>query len=282
MSQMDVNQQIENSLNGDKVALEQLLLDVQDLIFNLSLRMLGSISDAENATQDILIKVMTSLSSFRKECAFSTWVYRVATNYLINYKKSMFAKHPLSFDFYGNDIQKGYIDNYSVDLKAVDEDLLAEELKLSCTNVMLQCLDPESRCIFILGTMFKLDSRIAGDILGIRADHYRQKLSRTRKKMAEFLSCYCGLSKTGACNCKKRIGYAIKSHRLNPLKLEYSGLEQLEENLLVTYTEKMETIDDLSTIFDNTIKYKSPSAAKAFIKAFLKSEEMKFIQNIIV
>ncbi len=36
---------------------------------------------------------------------------------------------------------------------------------MSCTNVMLQCLDTESRCIFILGTMFKVDSRIAGDIL---------------------------------------------------------------------------------------------------------------------
>ena len=36
----------------------------------------------------------------------------------------------------------------------VEKNILAEELKMSCTNVMLQCLDMESRCIFILGTMF--------------------------------------------------------------------------------------------------------------------------------
>ena len=70
---------------------------------------------------------------------------------------------------------------------ACAEKLLAEELKLSCTNVMLQCLDAESRCIFILGTMFGIDSRIAGEILGITADSYRQRLSRIRRKMADSL-----------------------------------------------------------------------------------------------
>ena len=47
----------------------------------------------------------------------------------------------------------------------MERSILAEELKMSCTNVLLQCLDAESRCIFVLGTMFKLDSRIAGEIL---------------------------------------------------------------------------------------------------------------------
>ena len=57
----------------------------------------------------------------------------------------------------------------------------------TCTNVMLQCLDTESRWIFILGTMFKVDSRIAGDILGITPEAYRQRLSRIRGRMAEHM-----------------------------------------------------------------------------------------------
>ena len=65
---------------------------------------------------------------------------------------------------------------------------------MSCTNVMLQCLDGESRCIYILGTMFKADSRIAGEILGMTPEAYRQKLSRIRRKVAEFLKEYCGLA----------------------------------------------------------------------------------------
>ena len=73
----------------------------------------------------------------------------------------MFSKFPLSFEFYGDDIVNGKIDDVSDLTQNVEKAILAEELKMSCTNVMLQCLDAESRCIFILGTMFQLDSRIA-------------------------------------------------------------------------------------------------------------------------
>ena len=55
---------ITEAISGDKKALETLLCGVQDMVFNLSLRMLGMVHDAEDATQEILIKVMTHLSSF--------------------------------------------------------------------------------------------------------------------------------------------------------------------------------------------------------------------------
>ncbi len=134
---------VDKATAGDKKALETLVAGVQDMAFNLSLRMLGTFADAEDATQDIL-------------------------------------------------------------------------LKMSCTNVMLQCLDTESRCIFILGTMFKVDSRIAGDILGMTPEAYRQRLSRIRKKMADFLGQYCGEYGAGRCKCKERVNYAIQNHRINP------------------------------------------------------------------
>ena len=56
---------IEKAVAGDKESLETVILSVQDLVFNLSLRMLGTFPDAEDATQDILLKIITHLSSFR-------------------------------------------------------------------------------------------------------------------------------------------------------------------------------------------------------------------------
>ena len=152
---MDKNMEkwVAKAIEGDREALEYILIDIRDFVFNLSLRMLGSVADAEDASQDILVKIMTSLSTFRQESQFKTWVYRIATNYLIDYKKSMFAQHPLDFDFYANDIRAGFIDTKEELLMGVDKKVLAEELKMSCTNVMLQCLDAPTRCIFILGTM---------------------------------------------------------------------------------------------------------------------------------
>ncbi len=69
----------------------------------------------------------------------------------------------------------------------VDKALLEQELKMSCSNVMLQCLDADSRAIYILGTMFQLDSRAAAEIFEITPQAYRQRLSRIRKKWAAFL-----------------------------------------------------------------------------------------------
>ncbi len=73
---------IEKAVAGDKKSLETVLSSVQELVFNLSLRMLGTFPDAEDASQDILIKVMTHLSSYKGESAFSTWVFRIAANHL--------------------------------------------------------------------------------------------------------------------------------------------------------------------------------------------------------
>lgn len=269
---------VDKAVNGDKKALGRLLAGVWDMVYNLSLRMLGSPQDAEDAMQEIMIKIITQLSTFRKESAFSTWVYRIATNYLINCKKSMFAKRPLSFEFYAEDINAGFIPNSDDLLQGVEETILAEELKQSCTNVMLQCLDSESRCIYVLGLMFKADSKICGEILGITPEAYRQRLSRIRKKVAEFLGEYCGLSKTGKCNCKKRIGYGIATHRLNPKNLEYSHLGRLEQTGTSGFTKAMEDMDRLSDVFAQLPKYRSPLEVREFLENLLASESMDIIR----
>lgn len=269
---------IDQALNGDKKALEQLLVSVQDMVYNLSLRMLGSPHESEDAVQEIMIKIITQLSAFRKESSYTTWVYRIAANYLINYKKSMFAQRPLSFEFYAEDINAGFIPNTDDLLQGVDQEILAEELKSSCTNVMLQCLDPESRCIYVLGLMFKADSRVCGEIFGITPEAYRQRLSRIRKTVAEFLGEYCGLSKTGKCNCKKRVGYAIQTHRLDPQKLEYSGLERLSPDDNLGFTQAMEEMDSLSAVFAQLPKYRSPLDTKRFLEKILNSPDMDAIR----
>jgi RNA polymerase sigma factor (sigma-70 family) len=276
----DTNEKIELALNGDKQALELLLGGVQDMVYNLSLRMLGSPHDAEDATQEILIKTMTGLSSFRKESTFSTWVYRIATNYLLNYKKSFFAKQPpLSFEFYGADIEAGFLKNNPGMMNGVDEEILTHELKMSCTNVMLQCFDPESRLIYVLGIMFKVDSKVCGEILGITPEAYRQRLSRIRQKMAGFLKQYCGLASPEKCNCQKRIGYAITNHRLNPANLEYHQLEKVDEDVALDYLAAMEEMDMESTIFAKLPSYRSPQNTKDFLQNILFSENMATIMG---
>lgn len=277
------NEELQNLVGqataGDKKALETLVTDVQDIVFNLSLRMLGTFADAEDATQDILLKMITHLSSFQGNSSFTTWVFRIAANHLKNYKKHMFARHPLSFEYYGDDIENGKIQDVPDLTQNVEKDLLAEELKMSCTNVMLQCLDIESRCIFILGTMFQIDSRMAGDILGITPEAYRQRLSRIRKKMADFLGQYCGEYGNGKCKCKDRVNYAIQSHRINPLHLDYMTATEVPVQTMVDVKNAMEDIDGLSQDFSFCKPYQSPERTKYLIQEFLDSTLLSIVQK---
>lgn len=263
----ELNRLVEQAAAGDKAALETVLSGVQDLVFNLSLRMLGTFPDAEDASQDILLKVMTHLSAFKGDSAFSTWVFRIAVNHLKDYRKHMFAQLPLSFEFYGDDIRNGKIQDVPDLTQNVDKALLAEELKLSCTNVMLQCLDAESRCVFILGTMFQVDSRTAGDILGITPEAYRQRLSRVRKKMADFLSEYCGEYGNGACHCAARVNYAIQNHRIAPDRLDFTSASP--SDTVSAVKEAMEEIDGCSQQFSFCRAYQSTERLKQMIRGFL-------------
>lgn len=270
---------IERAVRGDREALERLLTGVNDMVFNLSLRLLGTVADAEDAAQDILVRVMTNVSSFRRECAFSTWVYRLALNHLLNCKKSAFAERPLSFEFYGNDIRFSGGDEPEEKLLENERALLAEELKLSCTNVMLQCLDAESRAVFVMGTMFGVDSKTAGEALGISADSYRQKLSRARRKMADFLKEYCALA-GGCCKgCAARAEYALAQGRIRREKREYGALKTLPLSVLREYREDMENIDELSRTFEKLPRYASRLHARTLIDGLMNNAHFEKVRR---
>ena len=88
------------AMMGDKDALTALVREHQDWLYNIALGMTGSPDDAEDVTQEILIRMITKLSTFRGKSSFRTWLYRIAANYVMTMKKkrreyvfSSFEKH---------------------------------------------------------------------------------------------------------------------------------------------------------------------------------------------
>lgn len=270
---------IEKAVAGDRASVEAILREAQDMVFNLSLRMLGLVQDAEDATQEILLKIMTRLSAFRGESRLSTWMFRIAVNHLKDTRKHMFAQRPLSFEAYGEDIVSGRAQDVPDMSGGVDRRLLEEELKRSCSNVMLQCLDAESRCVYILGTMFRLNSQVAAEILDMTPEAYRQKLSRTRKKMGTFLGEYCGLSGTGTCACGRRVNYAIATHRLDPGHLDHLSMETCGYDAITDCTGAMEELDELSRIFADMPAYRAPETAVTWLRELVASPHFATVLN---
>ncbi|MCI8505104.1 MAG: RNA polymerase subunit sigma-24, partial [Lachnospiraceae bacterium] len=132
---------------------------------------------------------------------------------------------------------------------------------------------------FILGTMFKIDSRIAGDILEMTPEAYRKRLSRIRQKMADFLGQYCGEYGGGRCKCKDRVNYAIQNHRINPLQLDYTAANEIPVQTILDVKHAMEDIDDLSQYFSFCKPYQSPERTKHLIQEFLDSTLLSIVKK---
>ncbi len=262
-------EQINQALNGSEKALEQVVVSIEEGVFNLSLRMLGRIEDAEDAKQDILIKVITNLSSYKGESLFSTWVYRIAVNHLLNEKDKLFINRPLSFEIFGKDIDN-YVMSAAEQVSLVEKSMLSEELKISCTNVMLQCLAPLDRLVFILGTMFHVESGVGAEITGLSADNFRQRLSRCKKVMSHFLSEYCEHGGGRKCKCMNRVNYALAQHRVD-LTLPYlsSAIPDAVSNSKIA----MENIDAATALYSSLLKHASKKQAKDFLMNLIKTDD---------
>jgi RNA polymerase sigma-70 factor (ECF subfamily) len=79
------SQLIKKAKEGDSKAYEGLLKKYKNSVFNLVYRMVRDIQEAEDLTQEAFIKAFNSLTSFNEEYAFSTWLYKIATNNCIDF-----------------------------------------------------------------------------------------------------------------------------------------------------------------------------------------------------
>lgn len=232
---------------------EETARELYPLVYNLSLRMLMDSDDAADATQDIMISVLRALPSFRGESKLSTWAFSIASNHLISRKRSRDVPS-ISFEAFEGEVGAHL---------AAPERLLAfepqslserkeleEELKVSCTMGMLQCLEPLDRLCFVLHAFFGLDSAESGTLAGLGSDAYRQRVSRSRKKMSEFMSKVCGLTGGTACSCASRLPYALACGRVPPGKL-FLSMRKAGRGQALAATAAMEDIHDAASFFRN-------------------------------
>ena len=212
--------------SGDAQALESLLVRHQPWIFNIALRVLANRPNAEDATQEILIKVLKALPSFRKESKFRTWLYRIAVNHVLNMKKGKWAaSEPVcSFaDAAGGLRKTPDLDTPDPRTIPVPIDILIEETKISCMVGTLLCLDGRQRLVFILGEVFGVSDDVGGEIVGVSPANFRQILSRARRDLYEYLRGNCSLVKPdNSCKCVKKTRAFIQGGFVDPQKLQFT------------------------------------------------------------
>ena len=226
---------IRAAVTGDPASLEAIVRAVQDPVYGIALRMLWHPEDAGDATQEILIRVVTRLGQFRGESAFSTWVYRIAVNHLLNVRKSRLESQDYTFARFGSELDAGLEESIAGDGISPEERILVEEIKIGCTLGMLTCLDREHRLAYILGEILEMEGPEAASVLEIGEAAYRKRLSRARSEIIDFTRRKCGLvNEANRCQCRKRVKSALEAGRIVPGKPLFA--------LAVTESEKAETL----------------------------------------
>lgn len=209
---------------GDMDALDVLVRRHQSWVFNLALRMVWRRDVAEDATQEILIKAVTKLSTFAGNSAFRTWLYRIAVNHLLNVRKSEMEEKKMTFTDMGASLD-GVKDEDLPDERAlpVETKLLVEEAKLGCITAMLMCLDRRQRLAFILGEVFGETSEAGAAAMDISPDNFRQLLSRARHDLYQFMSDKCGLvNQANPCRCARKASGFMRNGWLDANDLQFS------------------------------------------------------------
>ena len=262
---------IARARRGDSAALEALIAEIQGKVYDLAVRMLWHPEDAKDATQEILFRVVTHLGSFRGESNFFTWVYRIAANHLLSWRKSRAEAQELTFEAFGKDLEEGLSDIP----RGADDLVLLQEIRVGCTLGMLLCLDRSHRLSYILGEILELDSKEAASILGINRATFRKRLERARSSILEFMQARCGLANPeNRCRCSRRIDRAIELGRLNPGSLLFAGdhLNAQEFPKILSDIRKLRAMQRTVALFRSHPEYTVPNFVNA-VKTLLLSGE---------
>lgn len=274
---------IKHALSGDKSALELLIKKNQDWIFNVALTFVGDRDEAADLTQEVMIKVITKLETFKQKSGFRTWIYRIVKNHFLNMKRGKYEINAPTFEQFGEGLDQlpdESLSNYSYE---VEEKLLVNEAKISCMKGMLLCLDREQRLIYIIGELFEFPDSVGSEIMEISKENFRVKLHRAKKQLYNFMNHKCGLiNKSNPCRCHRKTAGFIKIGYVDPIKLNFqkdviNSIDKVLERKIETYSDAV--LSDYQRLYQEHPFLRSPDKLDS-IKKLLSTQTIKDTFNL--
>ncbi|MGH1344785.1 MAG: RNA polymerase sigma factor [Nannocystales bacterium] len=254
-----VEQRVQRAVAGDADALESVVEAVRDNVYGLAIRMLWHPEDAADATQEILLRIVTGLPSFQGRSSFRTWTYRVAVRALLNMKRGR-AEQTLSFEDFGADLLDGLTAEAPEGYTDAERAVLRAEVKIACTQAMLQCLDRDHRMAYLLGEILEVPGDEASQIMDVSAPTFRKRLSRARDRVQRFTASHCGLvSASASCRCVGRIAPAVEQGRIDPKALLFAT----HPTAVASAADAQQVVDTIEALCDGHALLRSNPAFRA-------------------
>ncbi len=172
---------IENTLTGNRAAFRQLVERYQDYVFSICLRVLGRREEAEEAAQDVFLKVHRMLHSYGEKSKFSTWLYTIAYRSAIDTARRRKAAS-VSLDTDENYIQVEDDSRDNPDEKMRRKDL-SEQLAAA-----IERLKPEDATVITLFYLHEQSVAEVAEVTGLTVSNIKTKLHRLRETLRQQLA----------------------------------------------------------------------------------------------
>jgi RNA polymerase sigma factor (sigma-70 family) len=269
---------IAKATSGDRNSLSELVTRHQQYIFNIAMKMINNVEDAEDVTQEILVKLVTSLAKYdATKGKFRTWLYRITFNHFLNIKKQSYEQVVTSFDVFFNYIYGSPNIDLTED-EANEMQLEIEESKVACMAGMLMCLDREQRLTYIVGEVFEIDHQLASEIFEVTPDNFRQRLSRARKDLHQWMHNRCGLvNAANPCRCPKKTKGFIQNGWVSPENMKWhSNYSQKIKDLSETkIDEVLIEVDEIYARLYKEHPFKIAKKSEDIIGAIINNDNLR-------
>lgn len=268
---MDLDVLARRAAAGDRGALEDVCVGVQDFVYRLALRFFSDPEDAEDATQEILIQVVTHLGGFEGRSKFTTWVYTIASRHLVRSKRKRVEAAVAGPEPFAEWIDTHVAPEPYDAASEAELRLLSEEVRIGCTYGMLLTLSRELRIAYILGDLLEMTDREGAEALEITPAAFRKRVERARAAVRPILAGRCGVvDPGGSCSCDRQVAASIECGLIPDTGPVFVALQRgaapgeqvggVEVGRLMRAADQLDLAERLAEVFRTEPQFRAPAS----------------------
>jgi RNA polymerase sigma-70 factor (ECF subfamily) len=197
-------------------AVDALVRKYGQKVYNIAYRITANHHDAEDVTQETFIQVHRNLHMFRGESTPYTWIYRIAVNASLQFRRQA---------------DKAYIDRLDATILEFRDDLpddvrhwqndpetrhiydhLLSEVQKACYHFITYRLTDEQRVVYVLRVILGFSLDDIAEILDLDKNTVKARLQRAKASLKSYFSGRCQwIEGGGDCSCESRLGFALSA-----------------------------------------------------------------------
>ena len=184
---MSESEYIKRCQEGDSEAFGELLNLYENKILNYCYRMLGNRTDAEDATQEVFVKLYRFIGSFTGQSAFSTWLYKIASNVCLDYlrKNKKHTSDTVSLHQQNAEGEEFLLNIEDKGLTPYESAQMSEAQRVLA--LALEQLSEDQRKVVVLRDVEGLSYEEIGEVMGIAEGTVKSRINRARLALKKLL-----------------------------------------------------------------------------------------------